>query len=200
MLGSTIVGLEHHTPQNIREEIEYAVSHGTDFHQFMLYTPVPGTPLFQQMEQEGRMLDGVDLADIHGQFKFNFQHAAISRDDSKRLLDWAFRFDFETNGPSLFRICDTIFQGWKRYKNYPDARVRQRIANEAVKLRTTYDAALWAMEKRLKKTNAAVSARIRELRREIEHEFGDRDAVGTRGDRTDTALDFETRRPRTGAR
>jgi radical SAM superfamily enzyme YgiQ (UPF0313 family) len=172
LLGSTIVGLEHHTPQNIREEIEYAVSHGTDFHQFMLYTPVPGTPLYQQMVEEGRMLEGVDLADIHGQFKFNFQHAAISRDESKRLLDWAFRFDFERNGPSLFRICDTIFQGWKRYKDYPDARVRQRIANEAFKLRTTYDAALWAMEKRLKKTNAEVAARIKELRREIEKEFG----------------------------
>src|SRR5580704_8086456 len=172
LLGSTIVGLEHHTLANIRQEIEYAVSHGTDFHQFMLYTPVPGTPLFQQMEQEGRMLDGVDLADIHGQFKFNFEHAAISRDESKRLLDWAFRFDFERNGPSLFRICDTIFQGWKRYKDYPDARVRQRIANEAFKLRTTYDAALWAMEKRLKETNAEIAARIRTLRREIESEFG----------------------------
>jgi radical SAM superfamily enzyme YgiQ (UPF0313 family) len=172
LLGSTIVGLEHHTPENIQQEIEYAVSHGTDFHQFMLYTPVPGTPLFQQMQQEGRLLDDVDLADIHGQFKFNFQHAAISREESKRLLDWAFRFDFERNGPSLFRICDTIFQGWKRYKNHPDVRVRQRIANEALKLRTTYDAALWAMEKRLRKTNGEVSSRIRELRREIEHEFG----------------------------
>ena len=172
LLGSTIVGLEHHTPENIAEEIEYAVSHGTDFHQFMLYTPVPGTPLFQQMQQEGRMLDDVDLADIHGQFKFNFQHAAISREESKRLLDWAFRFDFERNGPSLFRICDTIFQGWKRYKDHPDLRVRQRIANEAFKLRTTYDAALWAMEKRLRKTNSEVSERIRGLRREIEREFG----------------------------
>ena len=172
LLGSTIVGLEHHTPENVAHEIEYAVSHGTDFHQFMLYTPVPGTPLFQQMQDEGRMLDDIDLADIHGQFKFNFQHAAISRDESKRLLDWAFRFDFERNGPSLFRICDTIFQGWKRYKNHPDLRVRQRIASEAMKLRTTYDAALWAMEKRLRKTNGDVSARIRELRREIEREFG----------------------------
>jgi radical SAM superfamily enzyme YgiQ (UPF0313 family) len=172
LLGSTIVGLEHHTPENIQQEIEYAVSHCTDFHQFMLYTPVPGTPLFQQMQEEGRMLGGVDLADIHGQFKFNFEHAAISRDDSKRLLDWAFRFDLERNGPSLFRICETIFQGWKRYHDHPDLRVRERIANEAAKLRTTYDAALWVMEKRLKKTNASVSARIRELRREVEHEFG----------------------------
>ena len=158
LLGSTIVGLEHHTPENIRQEIEHAVAHGTDFHQFMLYTPVPGTPLFQQMQDEGRMLDGVDLADIHGQYKFNFQHAAISRDESKRLLDWAFRFDFERNGPSLFRICDTIFQGWKRYHDIPDARVRQRIANEAAKLRTTYDAALWAMEKRLQEDELRIAA------------------------------------------
>ena len=172
LLGSTIVGLEHHTPENIRREIEYAVSHCTDFHQFMLYTPVPGTTLFAQMQQEGRMLDGVELADIHGQFKFNFQHAAISRDESKRLLDWAFRFDLERNGPSLFRICDTIFQGWRRYKNHPDLRVRERIANEATKLRTTYDAALWVMEKRLQRTNASVAARIRALRRDVEHEFG----------------------------
>ena len=37
----------------------------------------------------------VDYADVHGQFKFNFKHAAISRDDSKRFLDWAFWRDFE---------------------------------------------------------------------------------------------------------
>jgi len=172
ILGSTIVGLEHHTPENIHEEIEYAVSHGTDFHQFMLYTPVPGTPLFAQMQQEGRMLDDVDLADIHGQFKFNYKHAAISRDESKVFLDWAFRHDFERNGPSLFRICETTFQGWKRYHNDPDLRVRRRFTAEARKLRTTYNAALWAMEKRLRTTNPPISKRIRELRREIECAFG----------------------------
>jgi radical SAM superfamily enzyme YgiQ (UPF0313 family) len=85
--GSTIIGLEHHTPENIMSEIEHAVSHDTDFHQFMLYTPVPGTPLYQQMSDEGRLLRDVDYADVHGQFKFNFKHAAISRDDSKRFLD-----------------------------------------------------------------------------------------------------------------
>src|SRR5512142_2882220 len=89
VLGSTIVGLEHHTPENIVQEIEHAVSHDTDFHQFMLYTPVPGTPLYEQIRSEDRLLD-VDLADIHGQFKFNFEHAAISRDDSKMFLDYAF--------------------------------------------------------------------------------------------------------------
>ena len=76
--GSTIIGLEHHTPTNITEEVDYAVSHNTDFHQFMLYTPVPGTPLFQEVSEQGRMLEDVNLADIHGQDRFNFRHHALS--------------------------------------------------------------------------------------------------------------------------
>jgi radical SAM superfamily enzyme YgiQ (UPF0313 family) len=172
LLGSTIVGLEHHTPQNIRGEIEHAVAHNTDFHQFMLYTPVPGTPLFQEMTEEGRMLDGVNLADIHGQDRFNFQHAAISREDSKRWLDWAFRRDFEINGPSIYRICRTTLEGWLRYKNDPDPRVRERFAREAKSLREGYAAALWAMEKHLRRTNESVSESIRALRKQVADEFG----------------------------
>jgi hypothetical protein len=172
LLGSTIVGLEHHTPENIHEEIEHAVAHDTDFHQFMLYTPVPGTPLFAEMSRQGRMLKGVDLADIHGQHQFNFQHAAISREDSKKFLDEAFRRDFERNGPSIFRICRTTLNGWLRYKNDPDARVRARFAWESRSLKDGYAAALWAMEKHLRHANPAVSARIRDLRVEVGREFG----------------------------
>jgi hypothetical protein len=180
LLGSTIVGLEHHTPENIQQELEHAVAHNTDFHQFMLYTPVPGTPLFHQMTEEGRMLDGVDLADIHGQHRFNFKHAAISREDSKRWLDWAFRRDFEVNGPSIYRICKTTMEGWLRYKNDPDPRVRARFQWEARALSDGYAAALWAMEKHLKGTNQAVSEKIGALRKEVGREFGFMSRMATR--------------------
>ena len=172
LLGSTIVGLEHHTPENIHDEIEHAVAHDTDFHQFMLYTPVPGTPLFREMTEQGRMLEDVNLADIHGQHQFNFRHAAISREDSKRLLDGAFRRDFERNGPSIYRICRTTLDGWRRYKDDADLRVRARFAREARSLRDGYGAALWAMERHLRPTNLAVSEKIRELRKEVGREFG----------------------------
>ncbi len=171
LLGSTIVGLEHHTPENIRGEIEHAVAHETDFHQFMLYTPVPGTPLYEEVASQGRLLD-VDLADIHGQYKFNFRHPAITRDESKRILDWAFRLDFERNGPSLYRIWRTTLSGWRRHKNHPDRRVRERFRWEARQLRTASAACLWAMERSLQKTNQSVAQRIRDLRRDIEKEFG----------------------------
>ena len=169
--GSTIVGLEHHTPDNIVEEIESAISYQTDFHQFMLYTPVPGTPLYQEMADQGRLLTDIDPADIHGQFKFNFQHAAISREDSKRFLDWAFWRDFESNGPSLYRMCQTMLTGWQRYKDYPDPRVRERFTREVKKLSSAYNAALWVMEREFKKVNRSVSERIHKLRREVEKEF-----------------------------
>ena len=170
--GSTIIGLEHHTPDNIVSEIEHAVSHDTDFHQFMLYTPVPGTPLYQQMSEEGRLLNDVDYSDIHGQFKFNFKHAAISREDSKRFLDWAFWRDFELNGPSLYRISRTLLAGWKRYKNSPDLRVRRRFAADMGRLAGVYSSALWAMERQFRKVDRRVSEEIGALRREFGRESG----------------------------
>ena len=170
--GSTIIGLEHHTPENIIGEIEHAVSHDTDFHQFMLYTPVPGTPLYQQMSQEGRMLKDVDYADVHGQFKFNFKHSFISREDSKRFLDWAFWRDFEINGPSLYRISRTLLAGWNRYKDWPDTSVRERFQHEMQRLSGIYGSALWAMERQFRKVDAKVSDQIRALRYEFKRESG----------------------------
>ena len=169
--GSTIIGLEHHTPDNIAEEIESAVSYQTDFHQFMLYTPVPGTPLYKEMADQGRLLTDVDFADVHGQYKFNFRHGAISREDSKRFLDWAFWRDFERNGPSLYRLCQTMLLGWQRYQNDPDPRVRERFTRQVKKSIGVYNAALWVMEREFKSVNPGVSEQIHELRREVEKEF-----------------------------
>ena len=179
LLGSTIIGLEHHTPENIGDEIAHAVRHDTDFHQFMLYTPVPGTPLFFEMQEQGRMLPEIDLADIHGQHEFNFRHAALSKKGSKRWLDHAFRRDFERNGPSIYRICRTTLEGWKRYKDDPDARVRARFTREARSLRDGYAAALWAMERHLRRTNAAVADKVHALGEEIAAEFGLRSRIAS---------------------
>jgi hypothetical protein len=123
------------------------------------------------MQSEKRLVEG-DLADIHGQFKFNFRHPAISRDQSKEFLDWAFRRDFERNGPSLFRVCRTTLQGWRRYKNHPDLRIRRRFCHEARALKWSYPGLLWAMERILRPTNERVAGRIRVLRDEIRREFG----------------------------
>jgi len=172
VLGSSIVGLEHQTPATIDTDIDHAVAHDTVFHQFMLYTPIPGTPLHRGLAAEGRLLDDVEFADMHGQFKFNFRHPAITRDESKVLLDRAFRLDFERNGPSLYRLFRTMWQRWQCYGADADPRVRARVAVAARQLRAGYGAALWAMERYVRDSNPDVGARIGELRRQIEREFG----------------------------
>ena len=113
-----------------------------------------------------------DLADIHGQYKFNFQHEHIARDDSKSWLDFAFQRDFAVNGPSLYRIMRTMYEGWKRYGQDSDAHVRARFIVEADNLRRGYGAALWAMQRYLRGSNQAVGERIAELRSQMESEFG----------------------------
>ena len=56
VLGSSIVGWEDHVPEKIDSVIDWAVSHNTDFHRFMLYTPIPGTPLYEERRKDGNLL------------------------------------------------------------------------------------------------------------------------------------------------
>ena len=56
VLGSSIVGLPEHGADNIDRAIDHAVAHDTEFHQFMLYTPVPGTPLYAEHRANGTLL------------------------------------------------------------------------------------------------------------------------------------------------
>jgi len=71
VLGSTIIGFEDHTPENIDRVIDYSVSHDTDFHQFMLYLPLPGTPLYKEYREKNLLLseDECPSAVAHGQEK-----------------------------------------------------------------------------------------------------------------------------------
>jgi hypothetical protein len=65
-----------------------------------------------------------------------------------------------------------MFERYRRYGADGDPRVRARVARAAEQLRGGYMAALWAMERYLRPTNAAVSARVRDLRVEMGREFG----------------------------
>jgi radical SAM superfamily enzyme YgiQ (UPF0313 family) len=173
VLGSTIIGLEDHSPQNIDEVIDYAVRYDTDFHQFMLYTPIPGTPLHAELSAQGRMKDESEYhpGDIHGQLIFNYRHPHIPEGMEGEMMTRAFQRDFEVNGPSVARVVRTTLAGWKRYKNHPDPRIRRRIAWESQDLATTFSAVIWAM-KRYYRKNPPMRAKMSHLLRELYQEFG----------------------------
>ena len=174
VLGSSIVGLAEHGADNIDRAIDHAVAHDTEFHQFMLYTPVAGTPLYAEHRANGTLLSSEECpdADTHGQLRFNYRHPRIRNGEETEYLLRAFRRDFEVNGPSVTRIARTLLRGWLALKDHPDPRVRARIGFETKDLKTQYAGALWASERWFARTNPALAARLRQTREAIEQEFG----------------------------
>ncbi|HUY37109.1 MAG TPA: cobalamin-dependent protein [Pirellulales bacterium] len=175
VLGSSIIGLEEHTLDNIDEAIEHAVRHATEFHQFMLYTPIPGTPLFTELQTQGRLLDLTDysIADIHGQLRFNYRHSHIPQGRETELLLRAFQRDFEVNGPSVVRIVRTTLRAWKRFRHHSDPRVRARFAYEAANLNDRYAGVLWATREWYR-DDARQAKKITDLLDELYAECGER--------------------------
>jgi radical SAM superfamily enzyme YgiQ (UPF0313 family) len=173
VLGSSIIGLENHTPENIENIIDYAVSHDTDFHQFMLYTPIPGTALYEQHKKSKTLLSEKEcpLPDTHGQYKFNFKHKYIKNKQEIKYLLQAFQKDFETNGPSIARLIRTLLNGWNKNKNHADPRVRTRILWETRRLKDVYPGAIWAMRKYYRK-NKYMYNKLSAILRDLYAEFG----------------------------
>lgn len=173
VLGSTIIGLEEHTPENLDAAIDFAVSHNTEFHQFMLYTPVPGTPLFAEHLANGTLKDPdcLDMNDSHGQLHFTHRHPNIPPGMETEFLHKAFARDFEVNGPSVLRVARTTLKGWLRYRKYPDKRVRERYSREARDLAVTYASAVWA-SRRWFKSHPGLWEKSTAVLRDIYKQYG----------------------------
>ncbi len=174
VLGSSIIGLEEHTSENLGEAIEYAVSHATDFHQFMLYTPIPGTALYAEHAANGTLKKSSEYVegDIHGQLIFRHRHPHLKPGEESKIILNAFRRDFEINGPSVLRIAKTVLSGWKRYKNHPDPCIQDRFKWEARDLKVSFPATLWAAQRWFREKNPMIAQKLSSLLDEIKREVG----------------------------
>jgi radical SAM superfamily enzyme YgiQ (UPF0313 family) len=56
VLGAFIFGMDSDTPEKLRRRADYIVHSGVDVVQCTALTPLPGTRLFEQLRQEGRLL------------------------------------------------------------------------------------------------------------------------------------------------
>ncbi len=172
VLGSSIIGFEDHTPETIDDVIDHAVGHQTDFHQFMLYMPNPGTPLYEEYRQKGIILGETEFspADTHGQYRFSYRHNHIHNNQEQDFLLKAFQKDFEINGPSLARLIRTLLTGLQKYKNHPNPRIRSRYIWEAKPLQSTYVGLVWAMKKHYRK-DRRMFVKLDKLLNDIYREF-----------------------------
>jgi len=111
------------------------------------------------MNEQGRMLPGIDLADIHGQDKFNFQHAAIRAEDSNAGWIGPFAAISNSTDPAFTASAGPRWKAGCGTRTTP-IRACGAFSVGSAFLRDGYAAALWAMEKHLRRTNEAVSQRF----------------------------------------
>ena len=169
ILGSGILFLEHHDKETIFEDIEYLIDLQTDFVQFMELGPLPGTALFEDYNNAGKLRFDVPFEDWHGQDKIWFDHENFERDETAAYTKLAFKMDYERQGPSLLRLADTSLRGYRTVKSHVDLRIRgltERLKNRCLEFYPTFQAA------RLHAENDKTRELASKLEAEYEKEFG----------------------------
>ena len=137
VLASGILCMEHHTPDNIQQDIEFLVGLEADFVQFMLLTPLPVTALYRDHQRRGLLRTDLSFQEWHGQKRLSFRHPAFTDDDAEEWITRAFRQDYEENSSSMFRMAETAVRGFEHLAALPnrDACLEARLAQSRDKAR-----------------------------------------------------------------
>jgi hypothetical protein len=174
VLTSMIVGFDYQTPEVIAGELAGLMDLRPDLAQFLIYSPPPGTPFYGRVMSQGLMqskyVEDVDKRWHDGcGFKSIVKHPTMSPSEIESMQRWCFEQDFQRLGPSIYRIVDTRYLGYKKWKVSSSSFLRKKAASLAKDLRKAYLAFLVG---RLLGPNGRVRSRVRELEHKVRAELG----------------------------
>jgi anti-anti-sigma regulatory factor len=167
-LASLILGHDFHTLENIGDDLDYLVSLKPSLSQILILTPGCGTPLFDRLKKEGRLLD-IPNKEWDG-FHLAFVHPHISKKRMEELILEFYDEEFRRLGPSVIRFVEKQFIGYMRFKNTSDPLLRKRA--EQYRLGCLNALPIFPTAIRHAPTEA-VAWRIKDIQRSIVSEIGD---------------------------
>jgi radical SAM superfamily enzyme YgiQ (UPF0313 family) len=135
VLASSILFLEEHDKNTIWEDVDFATSLNPDYLQFMQLGPMPGTKLYKDYEQQGKLIKDLPYESQHGQGKIWFKHDHFTREESKDFLRLAFEIDYNRNGASMLRTIKTAFQGYLYCRDHSNKLINMRTKTHKDKLK-----------------------------------------------------------------
>lgn len=124
--GSFVFGLDHDDSDVFRRTVDWGIEHSITTATFHILTPYPGTRLFKQMEQEGRILS-------HDWSKYDtrtvvYKTVALSAEELKQGYDWAYKEFYSWNNilkasfghDNLKQQLSHLFYmgGWKKFEPF----------------------------------------------------------------------------------
>jgi len=174
ILASMIIGFEYQTEGIIKQEHAELMELEPTLGQFLIYGPTPGTPFYQRVVQEKKLIqEYMDDPEVFYKKCTGFynvvKHPVLSPQDIENIQKWCFEQDYHILGPSVFRSIQVWLNGFRTWRNHPNPIIRAKtefFKNDILKSRPLFLAGS------LFGPSPVARRRIRTLRREIIKEFG----------------------------
>ncbi len=115
-LGSMILGVDEHTPDNIWEDVDHLISMEPTLSQFIIFSPCPGTPLHDRLQKENRLFEHVPHHQRDG-FHLLFDHGNFNAEELEGIILDAFQKEYRELGPSILRFMGKTLRGYQTFRN-----------------------------------------------------------------------------------
>lgn len=127
VLASMIIGFDYQTPEIIEEEFEELMCIRPSMCQFLIYVPAYGTPLYERMDMEGRLIpEAYENPASQDGFSLGFRHPHIEPEEMAAIQRRLYREDFARLGPGIFRVTEDWLEGLCNLRDHPAPRVRAK--------------------------------------------------------------------------
>ena len=174
ILASMIVGFPYQTPEIIEQELSGLLALRPVLTQFLIYGPCPGTPFYDEVIREGKLLPEVaedpELFYRRGSgFYSMVKHPSMTPEQIEGAQKHCYEEDFRTLGPVLYRSVDRWLEGYLKLRESPSPYLRAKAERIATDLRKAYPVFLAG---RLLGPTAQIRRWIGRLQKQVHAELG----------------------------
>ena len=140
-LGSLIIGWDGQTLESAADDARRFAALNPTFYQVVPLHPAPGTPLWERLKKENRMLEDYQIeCDGIGDFTFTLKN--ITRDDATELVSQTYCELVNEGGPWPFRLAENLLQGHLNLRSSDNPLYRERADAYGKMLKTILPVAL----------------------------------------------------------
>jgi len=174
ILASMIVGFPYQTPEIIEQELSGLLALRPVLTQFLIYGPCPGTPFYDEVIREGKLLPEVaedpELFYRRGSgFYSMVKHPSMTPEQIEGAQKHCYEEDFRTLGPVLYRSVERWLEGYLKLRESPSPYLRAKAERIATDLRKAYPVFLAG---RLLGPTAQIRRWIGRLQKQVHAELG----------------------------
>src|ERR1043165_7778199 len=169
-----IVGFDYQTREVVAQELDGLMKLKPALGQYLIYGPVPSTPFYERVIKDN-LLQDVYTKDKElfyrraDGFRTMIKHPTLSPKEIEDIQRWCFEQDFERLGPSIYRVLESRFLGYRKLKNSLNPLLRTKADHFANELRYAYPVFLPG---KLFGPNARIRRWIGELEQQVQAELG----------------------------